>query len=410
MNSSLVNLPPEILWEIVSHISKQEDTRTPSSLFRTRESGLTMSHDHSEAPSGPATKVCNSSLLGPSASLMRFSTCKRLADICAPALFHTIATCKSHEKIVNLIDYLMNIGCFVKHLKLHLQGMDGRILAEIVDRCSDLQCLTIYHCSGEILDSAQLLVALKALPALAELNSYGASGNWWGDKKSEDVMLKPLLKSHGDRLRSLKISGYEMLEKGGFASLIHDAPRLVELDIHHSLNVGLRRSLAESSTWACASHLQSLTFIWCGGLHAGIFTQKLASGAFGHPRKVSLAMCGTPADDREPPEVIEWSIPALDILELDYFLTWEMEHLLLIHAKKVFLSHVWSQSLDGMYRVVIQQIAHKRAFPEAAEIHVTTDWSNEDFGELRRVCPARGVKLIRGDRKKKYGVALADIS
>jgi hypothetical protein len=359
-----------------------------------------MSHDHSEAPSSPATKVCSASLLEPSVSLMRSSTCKLLADICAPALFRTITNEKSRKKLVNLLHYLINIGGFVKHLKLYLRWMDTRILTEIVKRCPNLQCLTIHHTSRDKVDLTQLLAALKALPTLAELEFDESPNSWWRDGSNKDVvhiMFKPLLEIHGATLRSLKILRYGMFGPGGFASLIHDASQLVELDIHHALHSGLRRSLAESGTWACARHLQSLTFVRCGGLHAGIFTQKLASGVFGHPRKVSLQKCGDPSDDRKPPEVIKWTIPALDTFELDHFSMWEMEHLQLIHAKKVFLSRVWRHSPNGMYKMVIQQIAHKRAFPEVVEVHVTTKWSDEDFGELQRVCSARGVKLVTRD-------------
>ena len=201
-----------------------------------------------------------------------------------------------------------------------------------------------------------------------------------------------ILESHRD-LRSLEVYGYKALEGGGFASLIHDAPRLIELKLCGVLHVGLRNSLSESQTWACATHLQILTFVQCSGLHAGIFTQKLASGVFGHPQKVTLEVCGDPSDDREPPRPVEWTIPPLDIFELDNFAAWEMEHLQLVHAKKVFLSRVWS----GMYKMATQQISDRRAFPGAVEMHVTNGWDYADFGELQRVCSAKGVKLVTRD-------------
>ena len=281
--------------------------------------------------------------------------------------------------------------------------MGDHILAEIVNRCPDLRCLTIHHYSRYNLDSVQLLAALKALPALAEIRFKELPSFGWESVRSEDAthtILKPLLQVQGNKLRSLKILGYGTLGNGGFASLTHDASRLVELELEQVLHVGLRHLFAESRTWACAGHLQSLTFTQCGGLHANIFTQKLASGVFGHPQRVSLVMCGNPSDDRKPPEAIEWTIPALDTFELDHFATWEMEHLQLIHARKVFLSRVWRQGPDGMYKTVIRHIADKRAFPEAVEVHVTTDWSDEDFRELQSVCSARGVKLVMRDWKK----------
>ena len=50
-----------------------------------------------------------------------------------------------------------------------------------------------------------------------------------------------------------------------------------------------------------------------------------------------------------------------------------------------------------MYKMVIHQIAHKRAFPEAFEVHVTTEWSDEDFGEMQRVCAAKVVRSVMWD-------------
>ena len=355
-------------------------------------------YDGGRALNSPATKVCNSTLLGPSASLIRSSTCKYLANFCAPALFSTIRAARKAEEVVNLLDYLINIGCFVRHLKLRFHGMDNHILVEVVNRCSDLRCLTIYHYSRSKLDPVQLLAALKTLPRLAEIRFKELPSLRW-DEGAAQTMFIPLLQAHGSKLRSLKISGYGTLGNGGLTSLTHDASRLVELELYKGLHVGLRHSFVESGTWACAGHLQSLTFTNCGGLHAGIFTQKLASGVFGHPQRVSLAMCGDRSDDRKPPEAIEWTIPALDTFKLDQFAMWEMEHLQLIHARKVFLSRVWTRGPRGMYKMVIQQIADKSVFPEVVEVHVTTDWGDEDFRELQCVCSVRGVKLVMRDWK-----------
>ena len=331
---------------------------------------------------------------------MRSSTCKYLANVCAPALFSTITNARKAKKLVNLLNYLTNIGCFVKHLKLHLHGVGDHNLVKIVNMCSDLRCLTIHLYNGKKSDFVQLLAALKALPALAEIHFKDLASFRWHAEKSEDaahIMLKSLLQVHGNKLRSLKISGNGTLENGGFASLAHDASRLVELELDEVLHTGLRHLFAESGTWACAGHLQSLTFTWCDGLYANIFTQKLASGEFGHPQRVSLAACGDGSDNPKPPEAIEWTIPALDTFKLDQFAMWEMEHLQLIHARKVFLSRVWRQGPGGMYKTVIRHIADKRAFPEAVEVHVTTDWVDEDFRELQCVCSARGIKLVMWD-------------
>ena len=324
------------------------------------------------------------------------STCKHLANLCAPALFCTITIrYRSPEKLTSLLGYLTNIGCFVKHLKLRpdAQGRDDAILAEIVKKCSDLRHITISYYIEDKSDRVLLLAAFKVLPALTTLRLTELSDGYWPRRISnEDSLMHKIfisvLESHRS-LRSLEVNGYKTLECGGFASLIHDAPRLIELKLCDALHVGLRNSLSESQTWACATHLQVLTFVQCSGLHAGIFTQKLASGVFGHPQKVTLEACGDPSDDREPPSPVTWTIPPLDIFELDNCEAWEMEHLQLVHAKKVFLSRVWS----GMYKMAIRQISEGRAFPGAVEMHVTNGWDDVDLGELQRVCSAKGVNI-----------------
>jgi len=336
---------------------------------------------------------------GPSASLMRrSSTCKRLANICAPALFRTITNATKTQLDYPLI-YLVKIGRFVEHVKLYMEEIDDGTPAMAVETCSNLRCITIDYSRKYTWNDHALLDAILLLPALTEFRLIGYPGHAPGVMGSEDIgdnILKPLLGRHGDKLRSLTVSGKGTLGFGGLASLIRDATRLVELELYSVLGAHLHRTLAQSSTWACAAHLQSLTFGGCGGLQANIFTQKLASGVFGHPQKVSLATCGKLSDKR-PPGLIEWTIPALDTFKLSCSATREMEHLQLIHAKKVFLSRVRRHSPQGLYKMVIQQIAHERAFPEATEVHVTTDWSDEDFSELQRVCSARGIKIITRD-------------
>ena len=288
----------------------------------------------------------------------------------------------------------------MKHLILELDafGRDDAILAEIVNSCSDLRHLTIYYYREDRANRVLLLAAFKILPALTGLNLKESSKSMLvvNDNNFAHKMFKPMLEGHRN-LRSLNVSGYEALESGGFASLIHDMPRLVELELCVSLHLGFRKSFVESQTWACATHLQILTIARCSGLHPGIFMQKLASGVFGHPKKVTLEACGDSTDHPEPPRPIAWTIPPLDIFELDDFKAWHMEHLQLVHAKKVFLSRVWRQGPEGMYEMAVQQISDRRVFPGAVEIHVTNDWSDGDFGELRRVCSTKGVKLVARD-------------
>jgi len=391
MNYTLVDLPTEILWEIVGHIAvaQQDRIRMPS---------LPAAPEHPVAPLRRyVTSLC---LEDPSVSLIRSSrTCKRLANICVPTLFHTIKYTEQRGQIVHLLDYLVITGRFVKHLKLECDWADRRTLLEIVKRCSNLRSLTVIN-YGHMLDSPDLPAAIMLLPDLTELRLMGPMDH--SNSIHRSTMLEQLLGSHGDKLRSLTISGLARLGKAFFASLSRDARRLVELEFR---DIGiLPRSLPESTTWACAGHLQSLTFIRCDRLYANVFTKMLASGVFGHPQKVSLSDFDTyqgvrKLSDWDPDDILprppahrEWTIPTLDTLEFDFLATWEMESLQLVHTKKVFLSRVTETR-----EKIIQQLAHKTSFPELVELHVTTDWNDQDFIELQRVCSARGVRKIMRD-------------
>lgn len=174
------------------------------------------------------------------------------------------------------------------------------------------------------------------------------------------------------------------------------------LKLHNVLHAKLRKSLTESRTWPCAAHQQSY-------LHpvSRVTRQHIHS-------KACVRCTGSPSKGifdgvvaRLTPRAIEWTIPALETSKLDHLATWEMEHFQVIHAKKVSLGRVLRYGPDEMYKIVIQQIVHGRAPPEAAEVHIPTDWSDEDFGELQSVCSAKWVRLIYegSGQDRKHGAA-----
>jgi hypothetical protein len=55
---------------------------------------------------------------------------------------------------------------------------------------------------------------------------------------------------------------------------------------------------------------------------------------------------------------------------------------------------VWRQVPGGMYRTAIQQTAHRRASPEAVEVHVTTHRRDENFVKLQPVCSAKVLGML----------------
>ena len=76
----------------------------------------------------------------------------------------------------------------MKHLKLKpdAQGRDDPILAEIVNRCSDLRHLTIDYYIEDKSDRVLLLAAFKILPALTTLRLNELSDGYWPRRISNE--------------------------------------------------------------------------------------------------------------------------------------------------------------------------------------------------------------------------------
>ena len=278
--------------------------------------------------------------------------------------------------------------------------------AHVLGHFDNVRRLTIFHGKEDTSEPKLLFDKIRDLSSLEEIHIIDA-GEWLDfedDIASEDApnhlahrLLDVALDAHASRLRTIVLFGVTPLTVGTFEKIQYTAPKLNRLDIIRGLTVHHRELLANPAAWACAANLQHMSLTCCRGAHAAIFVRQLAAGVMGPLRTLYMSICGAWSDDETLPGATKWTIPALEVLELDHFAGWEMGHFAMIHAKKVFLSRVWRMAGMRDPSALIMAMADNRTFPEVTELHVTPNWSDQNFGYLRAVCLARDIKVVERD-------------
>ena len=277
--------------------------------------------------------------------------------------------------------------------------------AHVLGHFDNVRRLTIFHEKEDTSEPNLLFDKIRDLSSLEEIHIINADErpDFWGGS-SDDApnhlahrLLDVALDAHASRLRTIVLFGGTPLTIGTFEKIQYTAPKLNRLEIIRGITVHHRESLASPTAWTCAANLQHVSLTRCRGAHAAIFTRQLAAGVIGRLRTLHMSICGAISDDVTLPEATKWTIPALEVLELDHFAGWEMHHFAMIHAQKVFLSRVWRRMAMREPEALIMAMADNRTFPEVTELHVTSDWGDQDFGGLRAVCLARELKVVERD-------------
>jgi hypothetical protein len=135
----------------------------------------------------------------------------------------------------------------------------------------------------------------------------------------------------------------------------------------------------------------------CEGIHVAIFVNQLAAGIFGHPRTVQLASCGHYSDEENLPFAPKWTIPRLELLELDPFAPWEIKYLGQIYAEIICMDRTWQWGSEGL----VEALKDSSMFPGVQTLEVADSWEEVHLGGLKEACLSRGIKameLVRFDR------------
>jgi len=309
----------------------------------------------------------------------------------------------------SLYKLISKLGHVVKDVSLNLV-LDSRSRAEAEDlnarvlgHFDNVRRLTIFHEKEDKSEPKLLFDKIRDLSSLKEIHIIDANQrlSFWGDIPPDDApnhlahrLLDVVLDAHASHLRTIVLFGVTPMTTATFEKLQYTTPKLNRLEIIRGLAVHNREPLANPTAWACAANLQHMSLTRCRGAHAAIFTRQLAAGAIGRLRTLYMSICGAWSDDETLPGATKWTIPALEVLELDHFAGWEMHHFAMIHAKKVSLSRVWQMAGMRESEAVIMAMNDMATFPEVVELRVTPYWNDQDFDDLQAVCFARGVKVV----------------
>jgi hypothetical protein len=414
MSTLLLQLPPEIVLEIIELLYEDyfivdlgSDVIDMSWLFPTEpEKGWRGN------PLEALRLYGCPSLYGLSISQPR-RTCKLLSNLCTPTLFQSldITRLRGGDQ-QSLCTFLLQLGHTVKNLSLNLVfDHESRAEAEdfnacVLGHCQNVRRLNIFHEKEDKSEPRARIDKICGLSSLEEIHIIDAdeSLDFWDDIPTDDApkhvahrLLDVVLDIYASRLRTIVLFGVTPIAAATFEKIQHATLKLNRLEIIRGLAVHHRTPLANPVAWACAANLQHVSLTRCRGAHAAIFTRQLAAGAIGHLRTLYMSICGAWSDDKTLPGATEWTIPALDVLELDHFAEWEMLHFARIHAKRVFLSRVWRMAQMRNEKALIMAMKKVTTFPEVVELHVTPDWSDPGFGDLRAACLAREMGVVERD-------------
>lgn len=417
MSALLLQLPPEVLLEIIellhedyclAEVDSDPEVIDISWLFTEQVEGR-------RGNPLEALRLYGSFSTHSSSILYSHRTCIYLSNLCTPTLFQSLDVTRlrggDQEPLFNFISKL---GHVVKGLSLNMmpdiwsEAEAEDLNARVLDHCDAVRRLTIFHERDDTSKPQQLLDNIRNLSSLEEIHIIDADEwlDFWDDISVRDApshlahrLLDAVLDAHASRLRTITLFGVTPLTIATFEKIQRTTPKLNRLEFIRGLDVHHRESLAAPTAWACAANLQHVSLTRCRGAHAAIFTQQLAAGAIGRLRTLYMSICGARSDDETLPKpgATKWTIPPLEVLELDHFAAWEMHHFAMIHARKVFLSRVWK--LAGMRgaKALIMAMTDTTTFPGAIELHVTPEWSDQDFDDLRTECFKRGIKVVERD-------------
>ena len=315
-----------------------------------------------------------------------------------------------------LFPFLAKLGQVVKNISLNMMidswSRDSWSPAEaedfnarILGHCNTVRRLTIFHERDNKSKLQLLFDNIRNLTSLEEIHIIDAGEMGFCSQIGvSDVpnhlahrLLDVILDAHASHLRTIILVGVIPLTIATFEKIQHATPKLNRLEIAHGLVAHHRESLAAPTAWACAANLQHVRLFRCSGVHAAIFTRQLAAGVIGHLRTLYVSFCGTGSDDEMLPVATNWTIPALEVLELDHFAAWEMRHLAIIHVTKVCLSRVFQVDNMEDTQALITAMTATTTFPGAIELHVTPEWSDQDFNDLRTACFTRDIKVVERD-------------
>ena len=346
------------------------------------------------------------------------STCKALANLCAPVLFRSVSLEENDSKRQWLLaKTVQGLGELVHELKFTLKSgnADGKNFRvyQILAKMPNIRAVTVVHGREDIASHTAFLTTINQLLQFESLTlqekHYNSTFNSLPPRHVEVAQtffhqfLHNVVKLHGHRLKALHLFTLLPLSGDLYIKIRDSTPNLREITIAGGIGVELRGRFSEPVLWASGKtgSLESLTLHTCAGVHAGSFTQNVIRGAYGnHLKSVCLIACGYSRTDI--PSIPTASTPAqatVDRLHLDHMFGWELEALSFIPVQDLSLTRLFLGDVLQLPALLTTGFAGMRKMrlnPRMASLEAWENVSKEAGGVYKEVQERylqRGVQL-----------------
>ena len=330
--------------------------------------------------------------------------CKALADLAAVYLFHDIYIGPYIQSgfDANRFDLLSrSLGHHVRTFAFDLperedleQSRIANCVALILPNLPNIRYLTIVCHAWRTGTHSAIIHAIAKLQHLEWVTFHGLGHRFFDTIHSPpsptffDTLFHQILSSHAEQLKSLSLDFCPFqCAPGTFDLLRENAKNLQVLNLNASLSRSLLQVFAQPVTWACADRLVMLNLTDIHGYYVPILVEHIASGRFGHLKRLQIDMHRVNRDRNTVIPVIEWNINPLDVLVLKYMSALELESFGCLHAREV---HVRGVSQRAMIELVSEG-----SFKEMTVLKIWK-WNWEPIGleELVSACANRNAELL----------------
>ena len=360
------------------------------------------------------------------------STCKRLAEVCAIVLFHSLRLNEIDSEFHRrLSDTIEKVGPFVRDLTLSVDDRtddeEDQPTHDVLSQLPNVRCLTVIHEREDVADHSPLHQLVPRFSHLEEVTFY-EDDYWpgWSLPHPHAALPSPharltstffhrflhtILKVHGNHLRGLHIYTVLLLDKEIYLKIRDNTPNLRSITFTANIGSSLHGLFTDSTPWVSGS-LDQIRLQSCRGVHMGHFARDLLAGVYGTSLKeVSVIACG-PHDYEDTPYIPPVGTPArasINRLRIDHFVMWGLSAMSFIPVRDLSLTQICPQSF-----VELPILLEKRspdpggvylAFPGLEQLRLSPKLASQEkvarldntilnaFQDLKGVCLRRGVAL-----------------
>lgn len=356
------------------------------------------------------------------------STCKRMAEICATILFHSVRLDElDSEHHRQLVDTTGKVGPLIQNLTLILfeytDDEEEQPIHQILSELPNVRSLTVIHQREDVADHTILHQVVDKFSRLEEVTLYEEDyePQWALPYCSVELagtffhrFLHTILKAHGNHLRGLHIYTLLLLDQTFYRTIRDNTPNLRAITFTANIDDSLHGLFTDSTPWISGrtGSFDRIRLQSCRGVHMGHFARDVMNGVYGTSLKeVSTIACGLPGNEDVPyiPPVGTPARASINHLQIDHFVLWELCAMSSIPVRELSLTQIHLEAFvelpillekrssgpNGTH-LAFPGLGHLRLSPTLAsqgKLDKLEDKLRYAFQELKGVCLRRGVHL-----------------